>query len=61
MKNVYMCLEYAYACLKYVYIYIKHAHAYTLRNTVLKQVINNNQIKPSMLLINLSNSSFKTW
>ena len=45
-------MKYAYACLKDVYAYIKHAHAYTPRNTVLKQARNNNQTKPSMLLIN---------
>ena len=53
--------EVCIASLKYVYTYIKNAHTYTPRNTVLKQVTNNNQTKPSMLIINLSNSSFKIW
>ena len=44
-------MKYAYASLEYVYAYIKHTHAYTSRNIVLMQVINNNQTKPSMLLI----------
>jgi len=44
-------MKYVYACLEYAYAYVKHAHAYTPRNTVLKQAINNNQTKPSMLII----------
>ena len=44
-----------------VHIHKACAHIHTPRNTVFKQVTNNNQTKPSMLLINLSNSSFKIW